>query len=415
MAAGTLYTYPDNFRAQKILIAAEYSGAKVNVSSDFELGTTNKSAEFLKKFPLGKVPAYEDAEGNCLYETSAIMYYVSDCNAHGANKLDACLVQQYMSFADNEILPSACAWTFPTLGLRPFNSREQEAAIANVKKCLELLNNALLTKTFLVGERVTLADISVCCNLVLLYKQVLDPQTRSAYGNVNRWFMTCINQPQFKKVLGEVKLCEKAAQFDAKMYEQLHPKQPKKGKSESKKQEKQPEKPKVEPQPAAPVEEKKKDPFGHLPPPKMVFDEWKKMYRNNDTFEVALPWLWENIDREGYSIWLAEYNYNEDLRMTFMGSNLVSGMFQRLEKLRKNCLSSMLIFGTTGNVSLSGVWMFRGQELAFDLCEDWQVDSPSFKFTKLDWDNEEHRKLMGEYLAQEEVGGKPVVDAKLFC
>ena len=30
----------------------------------------------------------------------------------------------------------------------------------------------LATKTFLVGERVTLADITVVCNLLLLYKQV---------------------------------------------------------------------------------------------------------------------------------------------------------------------------------------------------------------------------------------------------
>ena len=29
-----------------------------------------------------------------------------------------------------------------------------------------------VTKTFLVGERVTLADITVVCNLLLLYKQV---------------------------------------------------------------------------------------------------------------------------------------------------------------------------------------------------------------------------------------------------
>ena len=42
----------------------------------------------------------------------------------------------------------------------------------DVKKALTVLNNALLTKTFLVGERVTLADISVGCNLVMLYKQV---------------------------------------------------------------------------------------------------------------------------------------------------------------------------------------------------------------------------------------------------
>lgn len=27
--------------------------------------------------------------------------------------------------------------------------------------------------------------------------------------NVTRWFTTCINQPQFLKVLGEITLCEK--------------------------------------------------------------------------------------------------------------------------------------------------------------------------------------------------------------
>ena len=54
----TLYTYPDNFRASNVLIAAQYSGANVTVAQDppqFVLGETNKSADFLKKFPLGKV------------------------------------------------------------------------------------------------------------------------------------------------------------------------------------------------------------------------------------------------------------------------------------------------------------------------------------------------------------------------
>ncbi len=50
-----MYTYPDNFRAQKALIAAKYSGADLTVAKDFVFGETNKSADFLKKFPLGKV------------------------------------------------------------------------------------------------------------------------------------------------------------------------------------------------------------------------------------------------------------------------------------------------------------------------------------------------------------------------
>jgi elongation factor 1-gamma len=50
-----LYTYPDNFRAFKALIAAQYSGANLQVAPNFEFGKTNHSEEFLKKFPLGKV------------------------------------------------------------------------------------------------------------------------------------------------------------------------------------------------------------------------------------------------------------------------------------------------------------------------------------------------------------------------
>ena len=54
----TLYTYPENFRAYKALIAAKYSKAALTVLSnppDFKFGETNKTEAFLKKFPLGKV------------------------------------------------------------------------------------------------------------------------------------------------------------------------------------------------------------------------------------------------------------------------------------------------------------------------------------------------------------------------
>merc|ERR1712226_1164500 len=69
-----------------------------------------------------------------------------------------------------------------------------------------------------VGERLTLADISVACTLLHLYQLALDPTLRSAYVNVNRWFLTIVNQPNVKAVLGEVKLCSKPAEIDPKKY-----------------------------------------------------------------------------------------------------------------------------------------------------------------------------------------------------
>ena len=44
----------------------------------------------------------------------------------------------------------------------------------------------------------------------------MEPSFRAQFGNVNRWFLTIVNQPQFKKILGEVKLCETMAKFDGR-------------------------------------------------------------------------------------------------------------------------------------------------------------------------------------------------------
>lgn len=46
---------------------------------------------------------------------------------------------------------------------------------------------------------------------------------------------------------------------------------------------------------------------------------------------------------------------------------LCTGMFQRLDKLRKNAFASVILFGSTNDSSISGIWVFRGQKLAFEV------------------------------------------------
>merc|ERR1712071_66947 len=94
---GTLYTYPHNFRAYKALIAAQYSGSKINVASDFVFGETNKSEQFLKKFPLGKVPAFETPAGEVIAESNAIAYYVANQQLRGDSDVDKAQVLQWMN------------------------------------------------------------------------------------------------------------------------------------------------------------------------------------------------------------------------------------------------------------------------------------------------------------------------------
>ena len=96
-----------------------------------------------------------------------------------------------------------------------------------------------------------------------------------------------------------------------------------------------------------------------------VLDEFKRSYSNEDTATVAIPFFWDNFDKEGWSIWKSTYKYPEDLKLVFMTSNLVSGMFQRLDKLRKYAFASVLILGENNNNQIEGIWVLRGQELAF--------------------------------------------------
>ena len=96
-------------------------------------------------------------------------------------------------------------------------------------------------------------------------------------------------------------------------------------------------------------------------------DEFKRTYSNKDIETVAIPFFWEHFNKEDYSVWLAEYMYEDELARIFMACNLVGGMFQRLEKLRKTAFATVGIFGTDNNVSISGLWIFRTQELAFDV------------------------------------------------
>lgn len=42
-----------------------------------------------------------------------------------------------------------------------------------------------------------------------------------------------------------------------------------------------------------------------------------------------------------------------------------SGMFQRLDKMRKQAFASVCLFGSDNDSSISGIWVWRGQELAF--------------------------------------------------
>merc|ERR1711948_177663 len=63
----------------------------------------------------------------------------------------------------------------------------------------------------MVGDQITLADISLCCTLADAFKYVISPDIRSSLGNLERWFNLCMAQSEFQQVLGKATFCSGSA------------------------------------------------------------------------------------------------------------------------------------------------------------------------------------------------------------
>jgi len=267
---------------------------------------------------------------------------------------------------------------------------------------LEILNEHLQSRTFLVGERVTLADIVVVCAFYKLYTMVLDTGFRKQFVNANRWFVTCVNQPFFKSVLGEVKLCEKmmVAKAPEVSAEAQHEEVPK-PKPQAAPAKQQPKKEEEEEEESFEEKPKGKNPLDALPKPKMDLDEWKRTYSNaKDIKAEAMPWFWQQIDAQNegdYCLYFSHYKFNDENTKLFMTNNLVGGFVQRLDKLRKYGFGNVLIFGEEPRLEISGVWLFRGNEIPAEMKES--DDFPSYDWVRVDLKDTAQRKLIEDYWA----------------
>ncbi|KAI8092721.1 uncharacterized protein BX664DRAFT_327974 [Halteromyces radiatus] len=407
MSLGTILSYPNNPRVAKAKIAAAYNGLAFDEKM-FDLMTERDEA-FYQRFPVGKVPVLEGKEVD-LFESNAIGYYAALQNADspllGKTPAEKALILQWVLFSENELQTNFSQWLSPLMGYSPYLKPSVDAAIEKVKRALGALDKVLLSRTYLVGEDITYADIAVATSLVFPYKLLFDKSFRSQYKNVTRYFNTVTGKKHFKEHLGQIQLCETPLKYVP----------PKKEKKETKKQ----ETPKKEKKPAAAAaaddeEEAPKPPpkpkskLDLLPPSKFIMDEWKRMYSNNDT-DVAMKWFWDHHDPEGYSLWKVDYKYNDELTLIFMSSNLIGGFFARLEMARKYAFGSMVVTGVNNNNAISGYFLIRGQEVPFEVYD--AADYDSYNFVKIEPSQYEEKKdEIYKYMAWEVDG---FADGKIF-
>ena len=319
-------------------------------------------------------------------------------------------ILKWMSFFNSEVLPRFGDWYGPLQGRVPYNKKAVEDASKAALRAISVAEEHLLHNTFLVGERITVADIFGASVIARGLQLVFGKAWREEFPNVTRWFTTIYNQSIYSSVAP-------AAVFnDEPQLTNVPPKKAEAPKKEAKKA----EAPKAA---AAPAEEeepaaapKPKHPCDLLPRATFPLDEWKRQYSNTDT-PVALKWFWENVKFDEYSIWKVEYKYNDELTLTFMSNNLIGGFNNRLEASRKYLFGCASVYGVNNDSVIEGAFIIRGDDYlpVFDVAPDYE----SYTFTKLDPTKEEDRAYLEAQWSWEKpvvINGKeyPHADGKVF-
>lgn len=208
---GKVFSYPESFRSLKILIAAKYGGHDLSLDPGFVFGETNLSPEWLAKFPLGKVPGVELSDGQTMDESNSAAWLLCPDTMTGAgDKNIQSSILRWISLSDLEVTPASCSWVYPVAGLMSA-SPDMERGRADLMRFLTWLNTELRLRTWLVGERITLADISLMASLLLVFSNKALVDMGEELPHVTRWYNTVINQKNVMSVLNGVNLELKTA------------------------------------------------------------------------------------------------------------------------------------------------------------------------------------------------------------
>ncbi|KAJ3993470.1 elongation factor 1-gamma [Lentinula boryana] len=418
MSVGTLYTSPGDKTGKLIKAIAAFGGVSVDVDANYKHMETNKTPEFLAKFPHGKIPAFEGKGGFRLFEAVVIAKYIASLAPNsgllGTSATDAALIEQWTHFTELEFDLQTTIITPLVNGRIPYIKSLHNIILERQERTLTTLNKHLTENTYLVGERITLADLAFAVYIQRGASISFDAPLRAKFPAVVRLLETIVNQPQLKDIYGETTYIEKGLQFISPAKE----KKEKEAKPAPAPKEKKPKAKEVEEdddEPLIPAEPKVKNPLDDLPKSSLNLEDWKRAYSNKHTRgkDGALEWLYEHFDKEGYSLWRVDFKYNNELTQVFMSSNQIGGFFNRLEASRKYLFGSMGVLGQANDSVISGALIARGQDIApvISVAPDWE----SYSYAKIDISDPAQKEFFEGALAWDlKIDGKEWVDGKNF-
>jgi len=173
----------------KVKYAADHLGLPYTwVPIDILKGET-RTSEFLRRFPMGRIPAVEFDDGRRLAESNAIIRYL----ARGSPLLpDDAFVQakidEWLFWEQYSHEPYVATTRYHMVYLRRSLDEREPWRVERGEKALDLMESQLAGRQWLVGETMTIADIALLAYTRLAHEGGFDLAPRP---NVRGWIGRC--------------------------------------------------------------------------------------------------------------------------------------------------------------------------------------------------------------------------------
>ncbi|MGK7918862.1 MAG: glutathione S-transferase family protein [Trichodesmium sp.] len=195
-----LYEFPPSGNCYKIRLLLtqleiDFERIEINI-----LKGESRTPEFLQKNPNGRIPVLEIEPGKFLFESNAILFYLSTgTKFFPTNKWEQAEVMQWLFFEQYSHEPyiATCRYWIKILGKAEEYQTEIKQKQISGYAALEVMEKHLAKNQFFVGNNYTIADISL-----FAYTHMADEGgfNLNQFPAIQNWIERVKNQPLYLSI-----------------------------------------------------------------------------------------------------------------------------------------------------------------------------------------------------------------------
>ena len=415
----------------EILHTLNIIGKKIDFE-EIKLEEKDKRNSLINKIPTTTFPFLETEKGN-ISQSNAIIKYL--CEKYkpellGENIFEKCKIIQWIEFANNEIFKCNKNIIYPIFGWNNLNKEDYNKDNNKIKEYLKIIEKELENKEYIIGNKISIADIKLFSSLRYLMILYLPEQMRNKlYPKINKWYEKIMNTSEAINAYGRTILCKNIIKpyngIINKNIEKIDNNQ-KKGKKDKKeniqknkeiKKEKEPYIPSILELPRYNIKPIENNILDLLPESKFDLDKFKIEFIKNNNKKNGMKYFWKNYDPDGYSLWFIEYNNDINECITLFRTCIIKGnILEQLKYFKKYCFGVLGVYGNDSDYKIKGCLLWRGNEIPEEIKN---IDCYNkLNIRKLDYNQKKDQQLVHDYWTKigekEKVFKKPAIDTRYF-